>query len=499
MEGQLAPWPVVAPSGRANHGPVTRYRRRHLTAALATCAGLATIAAAPSPLAAHAPLLPDLVADPSDTALTSLETFTLGEAPHLLLRFPGYIHNAGPGRLEIYGKLPQGDWQSGQRRMTSVVQRIYDDIGELEDSLISSVPLERAGIDAPGAHQHWHTMRAAAYALVNASSLTEVAQSAKEGFCIADTTRIEALPSDPPRYDPDACSGVDGGGNPLHHGNSQGAVSVTMGLSPGFRDTYGAYMWTQWVDLTGRVAPGRYKIRAIVDPENVIFEEHEVNPPAYGPEIALRGWLAQPQTPPPGAAGAAQRIVLGATEVEGGGLLPVGDGLRGRPGPVQYALALPPAHGTVAIADGVAGYTPDSSYRGPDSFSFTAAELGTKLAQPAATVNLSVQPPAAAAAGAAAVPPPVRTTSAPLIGGSSLTVGRHAATVRFRVRARGLLTISLLQRGRVIKRWRVQVRAGERVTRRVQIVPAVAVRPLVVVAVLRRGGRILARARVTAR
>ena len=387
-----------------------RNSRRRVTTALATCAGLAGLLAGPSALLAHAPLMPDLVADPSDTALTSLERMQAGGSHHLLLRFPGYVHNAGPGRLEIFGSLPQGDWQSGQRRMTSVVQRLYDDIGELEGSLISGVVVPRTGIDAPEAHQHWHNMRVAAYALVDASSLTEVAQSAKEGFCVADTTRVEAAPSTPPRYDPDLCRGADAGGNTLNLGNSQDAVSVTMGLSPGFRDTYGAYMWTQWVDLTGTVSPGRYKIRTLVDPENVIFEEHEVNPPAYGPEIALRGWLPLPQTAAPGPAGATQAITLRATEVEGGGLLPDGDSLRGRPGPVQYALASAPAHGSVVITDGVASYTPDPSYSGPDSFGFTASEPGTRLAKPVATVALTVQPPPVAAltttAGDVCAPPP---------------------------------------------------------------------------------------------
>lgn len=484
---------------------MTRHRHRRLTITLATCTGLLGALAAPSPLAAHEPLLPDLVADPSDVARTSVETPEAGGGARLLLRFPGYVHNVGPGRLEIFGTSPQGDWGSGQRRMTNVVQRLYDNMGSLEDERISGVDLARAGSDAPSSHQHWHTMRAAAYALVDAGSLAEAAESAKVGFCIADTNRVEASPDDTARYDPDSCTGVDAGGNPLDHDTSQNAVAITMGLSPGFRDTYGAQMWTQWVDLTGRVAPGRYKVRSIVDPENVIFETDEANPPAYGPEIALRGWLAQPQTPAPGAAGATQRIVLGATEVQGGGLLPAGDGLRGRPGPVQYALALPPAHGTVVIADGVASYTPNPSYGGPDSFSFTAAELGTRLARPAATVNLSVQPPPGAAPGpattspgAAVAPPLGRKIRLRLIDGRSLTVGRHSATVRFRVRARGLLTISLLQRGRVIQRWKVPVRAGGRLTRRVQIAPAVAARPLAVVAVLSRGGRILARARVTA-
>jgi hypothetical protein len=478
---------------------MTRYRRHHITVALATCAGLAGMLAGPSAVLANPPLLPDLVADPSDTAITSLETMHVGESPHLLLRFPGYIHNAGPGRLEIFGSKPQGDWQSGQRRMTSVVQRIYDDIGELEDSLISGVMLERAAADAPPAHQHWHTMRAAAYALVSSPSLAEVAPSAKEGFCIADTTRIEAPQVTPPRYDPDGCMGVDGGGSALTLGTSQSAVSVTMGLSPGFRDTYGAYMWTQWVDLTGTVPPGRYKIRATVDPENVIYEEHEVNPPAYGPEFTLRGWLAQPQTAPAGAAGATQQITLGATEVDGGGLLPDGDALRGVPGTVQYALATPPAHGSVAIANGVATYTPEASYSGPDSFGFTAAEAGTKLAKPVATVALTVQAPPPPLVPPTVAPPlsPPATTGFHFITGGSLSVAHGFATTRFTAQSGGVLTISLLQRGRVITHWKVTVKAGQRVTRRIRITSAVAKRPLAVVAVLRKGGKVTARVRVT--
>lgn len=91
---------------------MTRYRRHHITVALAACAGLTGMLTGPSTVLALPPLLPDLVADPSDTAITSLETMQAGQSPHLLLRFPGYIHNAGPGRSRSRGP---SRWATGSR------------------------------------------------------------------------------------------------------------------------------------------------------------------------------------------------------------------------------------------------------------------------------------------------------------------------------------------------------------------------------------------------
>lgn len=72
--------------------------------------GATGIAAAVSILAAAAPdgaVMPDLVSDPP--AFPVLQQYTYPDATQaLLLRFDGYVHNIGPGPMELRGSARTG-------------------------------------------------------------------------------------------------------------------------------------------------------------------------------------------------------------------------------------------------------------------------------------------------------------------------------------------------------------------------------------------------------
>ena len=82
-------------------------------------------------------------------------------------------------------------------------------------------------------------------------------------------------------------------------------------------------------------------------------------------------------------------IVLSGSDLE----TPAGD--------LVYAIATPPAHGTLELNGNVATYTPEADYFGPDSFTFTVTDdgdpAGTHMGpgdatSPPATVDLTVEP-----------------------------------------------------------------------------------------------------------
>lgn len=480
-----------------NHTHTTSTRTaRALAAALVLGAVLGAAEAAAGPA-----VLPDLVADAPENALTSVEPVTGKPGPRLLLRFDGTVHNAGPGRLEVIGRSPTGSWDDATLRMSDVRQVLFDAAGVAVDEVTVPIVFRHGGRGASDRHQHWHTDRAAAYWLIGADDRAPVVESDKVGFCLADSTRIEAPPEVPARYGPSGCMGNDAAGKALDHMTSRDAVSARMGISAGFRDLYAARYFTQWVDLTDRVPPGRYRLRAFADPTGAIVEADEANAPTDSGVVALRGWVARPVSAPPAPAGQTQTIPLQATRVVGEGL-PPGDAYLGEPTSALYTLTAPPAHGTVTISAGVARYTPDPGYTGADSFGVAASEEESRLAAPTATVDVRVQAPAAApaapgggAAAAPAVPAPVVRTPRPVLGGVVRIAGGRA-TVRVTSRAAGRLTTVVRVGGRLRGRCvAVPVRAGRAVTCRVRVPRGTRAGRVSVTAVLVRGGRVVARLR----
>jgi Lysyl oxidase len=211
---------------------------------------------------AHAEPTPPLYPD-----LETLEPYKLrfgteiidGET-HQLLRFSIIVWNAGDGPLELLGKTvstPSG----GER--TKVYQRLYSSSGR------------RTTTGAIGTyifhpeHNHFHFGDFAEYQLWTRSEYRAWLQSSrtegsperadrlgtKVSFCISDFEVVDLTPISPrapvyKRCDPHI-----------------------QGISVGWGDTYDWYLYDQWVDLgTTPLADGRYVLRSIADPDNLIYE-----------------------------------------------------------------------------------------------------------------------------------------------------------------------------------------------------------------------------------
>jgi hypothetical protein len=247
-------------------------------------------------------------------------------------------------------------------------------------------------------HNHWHFQYAARYVLNLPDG--SIRDSAKVGFCMSDAN---------PGYFP---YGPTGSGNQTFCAPGNPAASfVRMGISPGTYDLYNSQVADQWVDVTG-LAPGSYTLTATVNPRGYIDESNSANDS-----------LTVTRTIPGATAAAAsaqtavgQKVVipLSGTVVgpdiparQSGSCFPISATYScyvttSASGPLSFAGASPPAHGTVSYSSGggltgSVSYTPAAGFSGTDSFSYTTTDQRGLTSLPA-TVTVTVgqaqsQPP----------------------------------------------------------------------------------------------------------
>ena len=197
--------------------------------------------------AAKTPALPDL-------GMAHLRKFTIGVTPsgHKRLRFSTKIINIGSGPFEAFGHDPQPDGTK------LVNQRIY----HLDGSLASSFPTDYRMYFAGDGHNHWHLRDLERYVIKSAHS--SLGRGAKEGFCFSDGGEYDlTLPHAPQTPVYTGCGHVDD-------------VTVTMGLSVGWVDTYGFMTVGQYIDITG-LPNGRYRVTATADALTDFVETCEGN------------------------------------------------------------------------------------------------------------------------------------------------------------------------------------------------------------------------------
>jgi hypothetical protein len=325
-------------------------------------------------------VLPDMVADPATNP--ALQTYAYPDGTtHLLLRFDGYIHNKGPGAMEMRGTGRVGT------TMTQTAQRIYRDDGTHYDDTSRHADIVWEPADS---HNHWHLKAAARYSLWDPTKSFEVAPAMKVGFCAGDVEYIEG-PASP--YYTYAISGICAQGQP-------NASSTFMGVSAGWRDRYSASTAFQWVDVTD-VQPGAYWIRTEVDPQNYVREVNEVNPPAFPASTStVPGYRAKPVNAGVVSGSAPTTIPL-ATDSFGSGL-----------GARAFRIIVSPKHGFLNVGGGSLFSTPSVTYRpnpgwvGPDSFTYEAHDSSSSFppypATAAVTLNVGGVTPNVAISGAPA-------------------------------------------------------------------------------------------------
>ncbi len=355
-----------------------------------------------------ASFLPNLVADPPDNA--EIVTSSAEGETRLLLRFNGYVHNDGPGALDIRGSrakptvsgktagqlaeeielykrkeqtLPQALEEELATPAMKVSQRVFTT--NEGDQQIPEQYIERPHYEEPSTgemvyanadgHHHWHLQHVARYSLWNAERTAEVAPASKVGFCLDDSQHVEpnvgpanpVYANDVPPY-PGFCRHFE-----------PNSTSVYEGISPGWRDVYERELAFQWVDVSD-VLPGEYWLREDVDPNGIIKQA------GGGPKFeysktatVIPGFDAQPQ-------------LVSVNEDEARTLTLTAGAYQDAATPA-YAILTEPEHGTLSDVEGDrVTYTPAPGYSGSDSFTFAARDPNSTFpVHPAvAPVSISV-------------------------------------------------------------------------------------------------------------
>ena len=398
------------------------------------CAVTIVLFAPAAAAAQSAELLPDLVADvPGSPQKPMVERLTDGR-DHLLVRFDGAIHNAGRGPLEIRGSRPVNG------AMTVTGQRIYRANSSYRDDYTRRPPIRYESTDG---HGHWHLMGAARYSLWDHAGAGEVAASAKVGFCLLDSERVDDHGPAGRVYTRSRIQYCREG--------EPTAAQVYQGISAGWLDLYPGDLPFQWVDVSD-VAPGHYRIGAEMDPDDVVIESNEQNngPALTQPTVTVPGYTAVPlETFTAGA----QAITLAAQEY-------------GNPGPPQFRIESQPAHGSLSETGGtpfaapVVVYTPQAGFAGTDSFTYSAWDPSTPfpLRPKAAAVTVRV----ASAAAAAKRRPKL------LVRLRFSRRGRFLH-VRGRATSSGVLRLSVTRRARRLGACRKRARSGRRFACRIKL------------------------------
>lgn len=182
-----------------------------------------------------------------------LGTALVNAENHYVVRFSNEIVNAGTGPFELHG-TPHFPYDG----LFDASQWIYDDTAGVE--------MQSVGVFAfhPN-HQHFHFDGFARYELwkerdfnraqsVGFASGQPLYTSPKVSFCILDIRHADQS-SGPSRAFYRTCT------------------PAMEGLSQGWADIYDWTLPDQWVDVGPKpLADGKYVIRSIADPENLIYE-----------------------------------------------------------------------------------------------------------------------------------------------------------------------------------------------------------------------------------
>jgi hypothetical protein len=165
---------------------------------------------------------------------------------HKLLRFPTAIGNAGPGNLQIRGRVVG--------TMTQGTQEILDDYGRvIETKDVGTFTYHPT-------HGHFHVPRVATYELRRGGPDGEfIASGRKVGFCMEDSVRIRAGTE---RARVPDCS------------------PTLQGITRGFADVYSASLAEQTFDLTN-LSSGEYAVVIHLNPMHNLLETNPNNNTAW--------------------------------------------------------------------------------------------------------------------------------------------------------------------------------------------------------------------------
>jgi len=192
-----------------------------------------------------------------DMGMAPLSSLVVGQddAGRVFLRFSATLVDVGSGPLLVaaHRDFPfREDW--------SVVQRVEDGAGGYSEREMAA----RLIFGGDG-HDHWHVVGAEAHQLETLEG-DIVGGLVKSGFCFFDNVDYRStLPGRPPA--------------PVHTSLECGGRldrDIAMGISVGWGDEYQWYLLDQTIEITG-VPDGRYRLRAIADPADLLQESDDTN------------------------------------------------------------------------------------------------------------------------------------------------------------------------------------------------------------------------------
>ncbi len=193
---------------------------------------------------ASATHLPDALPDLRMKKVTSAYILKTTDG-RKLLKFPSVVVNVGKGRFEARGYRSSTSDPTMDTR-----QRIYNTGGGYRTVATNAVMRY-----ADDGHNHWHVMNLQRFRLYRVGDGSHVGSGAKTGFCFWDNTKYNLSLAGAPDY-----AYYKGCGYPSN-------LSVRVGLSIGWGDTYPAAMSRQHIDVT-RLSDGDYRLTQWADPSN---------------------------------------------------------------------------------------------------------------------------------------------------------------------------------------------------------------------------------------
>lgn len=209
----------------------------------------------PPPLAEpRRPRLPDLTMP----ALIELVGAVEQKGDEQQLFFTASIANVGPGPFIVHAV--RGDERGAWR----ISQRFREPDGTTTEA-ISPGTVVWGG----HGHEHWHVQLGASYEIRSPEG-DVLRRHEKVGYCFFDQKPLDlSLAAAPkvPFFKKDTCS-------------EHGALTLDMGLSPGWHDPYTWALPDQRVDITG-LPDGEYRLWAKADPGDWFRESDETNNVAW--------------------------------------------------------------------------------------------------------------------------------------------------------------------------------------------------------------------------
>jgi hypothetical protein len=144
----------------------------------------------------------------------------------------------------------------------AVKQRIYTSTGGWYDIATTAGMVYAPSSPTYGhdGHNHWHLRDLETGTLSRLDNGVKVGSLQKHGFCFYDNTRFRLWLARAPQ-------------DPVYTWcGSQSSLSVRMGISVGWGDTYRYTTHNQWIDVTN-VPNGRYRLRATAETARFGFRE----------------------------------------------------------------------------------------------------------------------------------------------------------------------------------------------------------------------------------